>query len=101
LEYIWKGGDVLRSADERLLVTLRFDAVHELRVENHLNQAQRDQPQKLNWGFAEVATVSVGAALCPESGGDGVTVIFWKEAGPWITVTANSVTIRETHLPEE
>ena len=54
--YIWTpDGKVRRNLAEPDLVTVTFDLVQELHVQNALNEAMCREPERINWGISEIA----------------------------------------------
>ncbi|HJQ72727.1 MAG TPA: hypothetical protein VJ887_04885 [Actinomycetota bacterium] len=49
------------------LATLRLSLVEELRLRNGLNDAQRAAPDRLNWGYSEIAIARLTESE-PEAG---------------------------------
>jgi len=69
--YIWKDGTaVFRDDEEAPLVVMRLLQVHEFELLNALNEAQLRFPERLNWGYSEIAMVRLqpDSATPPESG---------------------------------
>ncbi|MGH7495431.1 MAG: hypothetical protein ACREOO_23990 [bacterium] len=56
IRYIYDNyGRILKSMDDWQILVLRFNLVQELRISNALKQAMCNEPERLNWGFNEIA----------------------------------------------
>lgn len=91
VDYVWgDDGKVRGSWEKRRIITLAFCQVQDLHIMNSLTPAMIRSPSRLNWGFAEIARLTVEDQTAKATEPLSMALhraCFWWEKGPWIELS--------------